>query len=134
MIIVDTNIIIYLHLNTSFTRVAEELFLKDPVWMAPLLWRSEFRNVLVSYRQKNLLSQSDILAFMNQAEKRMLGNEFGVNSTKVLMLASERGCSAYDCEFVALAHDLSFPLITQDKKILSAFPETATTMQSYLQQ
>jgi predicted nucleic acid-binding protein len=41
-------------------------------------------------------------------------------------------CSAYDCEFVALAKRLNSPLITADKKVLKAFPEFATTITEFI--
>jgi predicted nucleic acid-binding protein len=37
-------------------------------------------------------------------------------------------CSAYDCEFVALAEDLEIPLLTTDRKILSAFLSVAVSL------
>jgi len=56
MIVVDTNVIAYLYLPTDYTRLAEQLLAKEPDWAAPLLWRSELRNVLALYLRKNLLS------------------------------------------------------------------------------
>jgi predicted nucleic acid-binding protein len=40
----------------------------------------------------------------------------------VLTLALESGCSAYDCEFVALAKQLGVKLVTEDAKLRRAFP------------
>ena len=51
---------------------------------------------------------------------------------RVLSLSHSSGCSAYDCEFVNLAKDLDVPLVTQDKKILHNFPETAISMSQFL--
>jgi predicted nucleic acid-binding protein len=48
-----------------------------------------------------------------------------VNSLDVLRLVQQSKCSAYDCEFVALARSLNVPLITMDKQILKDFPTTA---------
>jgi hypothetical protein len=48
-----------------------------------------------------------------------------VSTPKVLGLASRPGCSAYDCEFVALAMDLEVPLVTCDRKLAKAFPTVA---------
>ena len=42
------------------------------------------------------------------------------------------GCSAYDCEFVALALDLKVPLVTSDKKVLKAFKGTAIALHEFL--
>jgi hypothetical protein len=45
-----------------------------------------------------------------------------------LNLVRKSPCSAYDCEFVALAEDLEIPLLTTDRKILSAFPSVAVSV------
>ena len=36
------------------------------------------------------------------AEEQLTGREFAVETAEILRLAHESGCSAYDCEFVAL--------------------------------
>ena len=46
MIAVDTNVIADLYLESEFTARAEALLEIDSDWAAPLLWRSEFRNIL----------------------------------------------------------------------------------------
>ena len=56
MIVVDTNIIAYLYLPTDLTGQAERLLESDPEWAVPVLWRSEFRNVLALYLRKGLIS------------------------------------------------------------------------------
>jgi len=56
MIVVDKNIIVYLYLESGHSVQAEQALEKDTQWAAPLLWRSEFRNVLALYIRKNLLS------------------------------------------------------------------------------
>ena len=40
-------------------------------------------------------------------------------------LVRDSDCSAYDCEFVALAVKLDTKLVTVDKKLLKAFPDRA---------
>ncbi len=47
MIVADTNIISYLLLPTSFSASVDTLYKTDSHWVAPILWKSEFRNVLV---------------------------------------------------------------------------------------
>ena len=48
MIVVDTNIIAYLHISGEFTPVAIQALEKDPHWIVPPLWQSEYRNVLIA--------------------------------------------------------------------------------------
>jgi predicted nucleic acid-binding protein len=128
MIVVDTNILAYLYLPTEHTQKVETLLAKDPEWIAPTLWRSEFRNVLAFYLRKNLLTFDQALEIQNEAEALLQNNEFIVTSFDVLQLVQNSECSAYDCEFVALAQNMNVQLITMDKKVLKNFPETAIAL------
>ena len=123
MIVVDTNVLTYLLLPTPMTLAVEILYQRDPEWAAPVLWRSEFRNVLALYLRKGLLPLDRALALQEEAERLMAGREFQVQSSAVLQLAKSSGCSAYDCEFIAVARDLGIRLYTADKRLLTAFPE-----------
>ncbi len=132
MIVVDTNIISYLYLFGTHSNQVEQLLITDPHWNAPVLWRSEFRNVLSLYLRKEILTFEEVLTIIQQAEKQLKDNEFEVPSAHIMQLVSTSNCSAYDCEFVALAQYLSVPLITADKKLLREFPHIAKSLNSYL--
>jgi predicted nucleic acid-binding protein len=69
---------------------------------------------------------------MHEAETLMNGGEYDIASAQVLSLAASSGCSAYDCEFAALALDLKVPLVTSDKKILKAFRGTAVSLDEFV--
>lgn len=122
MIVVDTNIIAYFYLTGE----------KDPVWAAPFLCRSEFRNVLSVYLRKKILSYQDILSITDLAETMMSGNEYTVSSENVFQLVKSSNCSAYDCEFVSLAQELKVPLVTADNKILKEFTRYCLPLSSFL--
>jgi len=49
----------------------------------------------------------------------------------VLDLVASSTCTAYDCEFVALARELAVPLVTTDKQILRDFPAIARPLAGY---
>jgi len=134
MIVVDTNIVGYLYLSSARSKQAEEALLKDPQWAAPYLWRSELRNVLALYLRRNILQVAQAQRIMDEATALMWGREFEVVSAHVLHLVAASACSAYDCEFVALAQDLGVPLVTVDAQILSQFPHTAVALESYITQ
>jgi len=133
MIVVDTNIISYFYLNSDYSSIAEQTFKKDPVWSAPLLWRSEFRNVLTFYIRKNIITLTEAIEIFEFAEELLKENEYEINYVQVLSLSHSSGCSAYDCEFVNLAKDLDITLVTEDKKLLKNFPESAMTMYQFLE-
>ena len=132
MIVVDTNIISYLYLSSNFSAQAEKLLSVASQWSAPILWRSEFRNVLALYLRKEFLSLSETQEIMEDAMIFLQEREYEVSSHQVLELVNQSNCSSYDCEFVALAKDLGIPLITADKKILREFPEIALSMDAFL--
>lgn len=133
MIVVDTNIISYFYLNSEYSKIAEQTFKKDPVWSAPILWRSEFRNVLTFYLRKKIITLSEAIDIFECAEEFLKENEYEINSMQVLSLSHSSGCLAYDCEFVNLAKDLGTLLVTQDKRILHNFQETAISMSQFLE-
>lgn len=122
MIVVDTNIIASLWVPNDMDQLAYKILEKDPDWVAPSLWRSEFRNVLTKYLRANILDLPTAIQVSEEAEKLMDSKEFDINSLQVLKFASSSSCSSYDCEFVALADDLDLQLVTFDKKITREFP------------
>jgi predicted nucleic acid-binding protein len=132
MIVVDTNIIGYLYLTSERSGQAEQALRKDSRWAAPLLWRSELRNVLAFYLRRGLLSLETAQQIMDEATDLMLGREYSVTSPQVLDLVAASTCSAYDCEFVALALDLGVPLVTVDQQVLRQFPTTAESLDGFV--
>ena len=132
MIVVDTNILAYLYLPTAFSEQAELLLLKQPKWTVPVLWRSEFRNVLALYLRKEILTLEQAYDIQTEAENLLAGNEYDVPSLDVLRLVEASECSAYDCEFVALAKRQNTVLVTEDKKILKQFPEITVSLTEFV--
>ncbi|KAA0252890.1 type II toxin-antitoxin system VapC family toxin [Acidobacteria bacterium ACD] len=129
MIVVDTNVLAYLWVKGERTGSAKALLRADPEWWAPLLWRSEFRSVLATYVRAGWLPAAEARAIAADAEEQMAGREEIVGTEPVLELAFSSGCSAYDCEFVALARQLDVPLVTADRRVLAAFPKVARSLE-----
>jgi predicted nucleic acid-binding protein len=132
MIVVDTNLIAYVYLESQHAALAEQVLRQAPDWAAPLLWRSEFRSGLGLYRRRHWLSLAAAQAIMAAALGQMADHEYEVDSRRVLALVAESPCSAYDCEFVALAQELGVALVTLDKQILKAFPGLAVSPADFL--
>jgi predicted nucleic acid-binding protein len=130
MIVVDSNVLAYLYLPSEYTERAEALLESEPEWAAPLLWRSEFRNILAGYIRRKTITFEQACGLQDEAESLLAGNEFEVESRSVLELVRDSDCSAYDCELVALANRLDTKLVTVDKKLLRAFPKKTTALYS----
>lgn len=128
MIVVDSNVLAYLYLPGEYTAVAEALMEHDPDWAAPVLWRSEFRNILAGYLRRGSLTFEQAYALQCEAEDLLSGAEYEVDSHSVLKLVRDSECSAYDCEFVALAMKLGTKLVTMDGKVLRSFPGIAVAL------
>jgi predicted nucleic acid-binding protein len=117
MIVVDSNILAYLLIDGVFCKRAEALLESDSNWIAPLLWKSEFRNILAGYIRRKDFSFDKAYQVIREAEFILSSKEFEVDSLLVLELIRASGCSAYDCK-----------LVTMDKQILKAFPEIAVPL------
>jgi predicted nucleic acid-binding protein len=132
VIVVDSNVIAYCWVNGPLTELATRVLQKDPEWHAPILWRSEMRNILTGYSRDGSLTAAQIASVMAGAEESFAGREHIVPSDKVFQIAGETRLSAYDCEFIALASTLGVPLVTADKAMLRAFPVQALTMEAFI--
>jgi predicted nucleic acid-binding protein len=128
VIVVDSNILAYLYLPGDRTAAAEALLEQDSEWAAPLLWRSEFRNILAGYMRRKTITFDQACSLQSEAESLLAGAEFEVDSSSVLELVRDSDCSAYDCEFIALAIKLNTKLVTVDKKLLREFPTRAVVL------
>ncbi len=123
MIVVDTNVIAYLFLRGDFAARAEAWLKDDRDWVVPMLWRSEFRNLLGGYLLRKQLTFETVREIQREAEALLIGSEHEVDSQRVLELVHNSDCSAYDCEFVSVAMRLGVKLLTADGKVLRAFPQ-----------
>ena len=132
MIVVDTNVLVYFFVDTLQSDVVARVREKDPDWHATILWRSEFRNAMAGYIRRNAMSIEQAVETIEKVEGAMADKEHIVDSTDVMRLVADSTCSAYDCEFVALANHLSAPLITSDSQLLRNFPNQALAPDQFL--
>ena len=132
MIVVDTNVIAYLLIAGDRSEICQQVLNRDPDWGAPLLWRSEFRNVLTLYGRQSHLPLDEAVQIMDAAIDLMHGNEYGLDSRQVLTSAARHGCSAYDAEFVTLADDLNVALVTVDRRLRASVPKRTMSPESFL--
>ena len=132
MIVVDTNILAYMVFRTSYSDQVAKLHELDPVWEVPLLWKSEFLNVVASYFRRNLITYQEAIHSFDYAEKLVNLHEHTISGVMVMELIAGSTCSSYDCEFVALAKSMETKLITYDKQIIKEFPGIAVRPEDYI--
>ena len=128
MIVVDTNILLYLYLPGAHTDDCIQLLERDPEWASPSLWRSEFCNTLLLYLRKKLITQAFAAQAVEAAGLLIAHRGYVPASVSVIDLAMQSNCTYYDCEFVAVARSHSTTLVTQDRALLKAFPDDATSL------
>jgi len=132
MIVVDNDVISYFWLEADRTDAARATRERDADWVAPRLWRSEFRNVLYQHMRHRDLPLDDALRIAREVEADMDGQTYDVATADVLRLVDTSGHSAYDCEYVALAQRLGITLVTGDKRLPRLFPDTAVLLEDFV--
>ena len=130
MIVADNSLLCYyfIGLTPALTAAAKDWRRRDPDWKVPPLWRPEFRNVLATHVRAKLLGADAAASIWRAAESILSAAEEEVEAERILVLAAQSGCSAYDCEYVQLAQRLGVALVTADKKLLAAFPKICTPL------
>ena len=122
MIVADTNLLVHYHVPGPQMKLADSVWQRDSDWVAPVLWRSEFCNVLAAHLRAGYLKLEEALEI---AEAKLQAKQHQPKSSDVLALSSSSGCTACDCEFVVVARNLGVKLVTFDRALVSSFPGTA---------
>jgi predicted nucleic acid-binding protein len=133
MIVVDNDVISYfwIRMDTERAPLAQDVRERDPDWVAPRVWRSEFRNVLRGYMAGDYMTFAEALDYARRAEEDLRESTRSVPTRRVLELVDETDHSAYDCEYVALAQELNVTLVTGDQTVSDLFPDTAVLLEDY---
>jgi len=134
VIVVDNSVLVRFWLPGDFAELAEAAKERDGAWAAPILWRAEFRNVLAGYLRRKLLTEAEANAAYLNVQKDLGSQEYTVPTERIMKLVLASDCTAYDCEYVALAQDLGVPLVTTDELILRAFPKNAVPLEKFAKQ
>jgi len=132
VIIADTNLIGYLFIDGERTFAAEQVWELDPQWLMPPLWRSEFLNVLTTGVKAMVLTEQQAVVLWWKACELFPRNDQEPRGDEVLRTAIERGISAYDAHFIALAVDLGIPLVTADKDLVRRCSDVAVSIEQFV--
>jgi predicted nucleic acid-binding protein len=127
VVLVDTNILVYLLIQGDQTASAQALYARDPDWRSEAFILVEFSNVLATYVRARALPPEKGLDLLADAETR-LPVLTTVPHARALETAARFGISAYDARFIALAKDLRMKLVTEDTKLLAGVPSLTCSL------
>ena len=129
MIVADTNLVAYFLLSDDRAQAASDVRARDPDWVAPPLWSSEYLNVLVTHVRVRRIDEEHVPQLWRAATE--LIREVPADPLAAIELAISAGLSGYDAEFVALAQALGVPLVTDDRRVLRAVPDVAISLDAF---
>lgn len=131
MIVADTNLISYLLIAGERTDQARRIWRRDPVWIMPPLWRSEFLNVLALSVRASLLRADRARASWRRAADLFRSSELEPAASAVLDTAIRLDISAYDAHFIVVAEQAGVHLVTNDRELLDRCPELTVSMAAF---
>lgn len=131
MIVVDTNLVVYLITAQDPSSRVLHIHEQDPDWIAPPILASEVRNVLVGMVRRGYVPLAEAVDMAGFAGDVLAGEYYEVSGASVLETAVATGLTAYDAEFVVLARTLGLRLVTADGEILAKAPDVAVSLEAY---
>jgi predicted nucleic acid-binding protein len=132
MIVVDSNIVAARNLTSSLTSEAKQVEEKDPIWVVPVLWRYEFQNILASAIKAKQIKPEQALNIWEKVLNILINNEYEPSASKVIDLVAQKGITAYDGQFIAVALEMGISCVTEDRELQGKFPGIAISMNEFL--
>ena len=130
MIVADANLVAYLLIRGPFMPIAKKILARDRDWVAPSIWRHELLNVVATSVRAGTLDEVVAQDVLSKTERVVRNQEYG-SPIDAIRLSVRTRVGTYDCEFIVLAQRLYIPLVTADKALLKAFPETAISIEQF---
>lgn len=128
MLLVDTNIVAYLLIESDYTEAAQDLRRIDPDWRSEAFLMVEFTNVLAAYMASKRMTLPLAQDFLTKAGALLDGKLGRVPHAAALAMVARYRVSAYDARFLALAYQLGSRLVTEDTKLRAAAPELTQSL------
>ncbi len=127
MVLVDTNVLVYLLIEGDRTRQAQALFNRDPEWKSEGFVFVELSNVLATFTRSGALDAAQARRLLAEGE-RILRGVVSVPHGSALDAARRFGVSAYDARLLVAAERLGVPLVTEDATLRAAAPKLSESL------
>lgn len=125
MIVADTNVLVYLVVQSPQTPLAQQVAAKDADWVFPPLWRYEFTSAIATLLRAAALTATQAEDAIREADHLVAGREIAVDQIAALRAAATFNLSAYDAQYITLAHTLGTRCVTADGRVLRNVPSVA---------
>ena len=132
MILVDTNIIAPLYVQSARSDAVRELFARDAVWRTEPLALIELSNVLITYERARYITAATARDCLSRAAAFLQPQLFRVSHQAALEAALDYRVTAYDARFLALADQLGSRLVTEDARLRAAAPALTQSLAEVL--
>lgn len=127
MLLIDTNILVYLMMQGDRTHAAQQLYERDADWRSEGFVMVEFSNVLATCVRIKALAAEQAMKLLQDALV-LLPVLTDVTHAQALETATQFGISAYDARFIALAKQMRVKLVTEDTKLQAAVPSWTVSL------
>ena len=132
MIVVDTNIIVYVVVQLPQTLLAQQVAVRDPDWVVPPLWRYEFASAVTTMVRAGALTAAQAESAIAAADLLIAGREAPVDQIAAFCVAIALNLSAYDATYVALAERLGVRCVTADTRVIRNAPRIAISLDDFV--
>lgn len=126
MIVVDANVIVYRFIAfdrmpaaRERTAAARRELRRDPKWIVPPRWRSEFRSAALAYLRVGFVTKDDAAAAYKHAVEMFAKAERDPDCRAVWDAVEKWEIDAYDAEYVALHLTTGARILTNDRRTLA---------------
>lgn len=128
MVLVDTNVLLALLIDSDWSSSARDLYARDADWRTESHGLVELSNVLTRYVRVRKLTLAQALAALANAEAVLDQGICTIAHGDALAIAVRDGVSAYDARFLCAAKLLGVPLVTEDIKLRKAAPNLCLSL------
>jgi predicted nucleic acid-binding protein len=133
MIVVDASIVSFLLIEGELTEEARALYRIDSEWITPPILNHEMLAILTEVG--SLEGDAAAMIELWRQVRLLVGSRQQIpDPVRSLRRGVESGISGYDAQYLALAEQLSLPLITEEEALLQAAPSRAVSLRSYLEE
>ncbi len=132
MVLIDTNVLAYLLIDSEFTATSQRLRRRDPDSRSEAFILIEFTNVLALQIAVRSITIEAAQSLLTKATTVLSNRLAQVAHNDVLAMASRFGVTAYDARFLVLAHQSGLRLVTEDAKLRNAAPGLTQSIEEAL--